>query len=148
MKYATLFPIAIASLVLAGCGGDDHDHPHTPAGSGGGHAHGPHGGHLLELGDAGHLEWVHDAAAGSVRLHLTGPDAKSPLVVARPPEIKLQTKEGLKVVAAVPVGGSSEGASEYTAVDPALRTEHPEGRITIEIGGKVFNPDLELTHDH
>ncbi len=69
--------IVMAALVIAnGCGGEpeplpgvsvskdgasDHGHDHAHP------AHGPNGGHLVELGDEEyHAEWLHDDATGTV----------------------------------------------------------------------------------
>jgi hypothetical protein len=36
----------------------------------------------------------------------------------------------------------------FTVTDDALKVRDLQGRIAIEIGGKVYNPDLAAGHGH
>ena len=142
----------LATTLFAACSGDDHDHGHAdsnhtePHATGEGHAHGPHGGHVLEVGDhVAHLEVVHDEAAGKITLYVLGTDGKSPLAIEKAPQLKLLTDDGPKVLDAKSQDGSG---SVYAVTDTALQGHEPKGRVTIEVNGKVFNPALEHDHDH
>jgi hypothetical protein len=136
----------LLALGLVACGGDPHGHSHGPDGSHAETEHehaevGPHGGHLVEVGDhVAHIELTHEAATNTLTLHVLGADAKSPLSLAKAPEIKLMTEDGPRVLAT-----SGEGHT-FTVSDAALKDAEPEGRVTLEIDGKVYNPDL--AHEH
>lgn len=135
-------------LPMTGCGGGDHghDHPHPhpdeEAGEGD-HEAGPHGGELVEVGDhVGHLELLRDRDAHRLTLHLYGGDAKTPLAAEGPPEVKLVTEGGPVVVTCeVLPDGVGEGSS-FVADHDALAAEVLEGRVTLRVGGKVYNPEL------
>lgn len=141
-------------LALSGCGDGHagHDHGDQTKEKGGAHAHapdGPHGGHLIELGTVAHLEMVHDTAAGKVTAYFFGADGESVLAIPGAPELKLVTHDGPKVLRMEPVASSDGKASEFSVVDHVLEHEHLEGRITVEIEGQTYNPDLEAgAHDH
>ncbi len=115
-----------------------------------GHAHeGSHGGALIEIGDeVAHVELVHDASTGKVTLYLTGSDTKTPLQIADAPELKLMTADGPKVVATLPAGTDSKGASQFSATDPLLKTDPLKGRISLRIDGKPYSPEIEEANDH
>ncbi|MAG56510.1 MAG: hypothetical protein CMJ83_09480 [Planctomycetes bacterium] len=143
MKLASLFIVLLAALVSTGCG--DESAQDDGSGGGGARAHshdGPHGGRLADLTGAGHLEFVHDASAGTVSVHLTTMDAKTALAVPGAPQIKLSTKDGPKILTMTAVGGSGGSASEFTITDDTLKSEVLEGRIVLEIEGQTFNPFL------
>lgn len=110
------------------------------------HSHeGPHGGHLLEVGDhIAHLEVMHDESAGKMTIYVLGADAKSALTGTNSPQIKLSTDSGPKVLSTTAISGE---AGAFTATNSALMTHAPEGRISIEIGGKTYNPALEHHHE-
>ncbi|MGE3172482.1 MAG: hypothetical protein AB7O97_07625 [Planctomycetota bacterium] len=131
-------------LVVASCSDEKpEDKPSKPGAAAHGHE-GPHGGHLLEVGDhVAHLEVMHDEAAGKMTIYVLGSDAKSALTDAKAPQVKLSTDSGPKVLSTTAVSGA---AGAFAVTDPALKAHGPEGRISIEIGGKTYNPALE--HDH
>ena len=113
---------------------DDHDDDHHAGG-------GAHGGRLVDLGSTGHVEVVHDHDASTVTLYFTGPDAKASLAVDSPPEIKLVTPEGPKVIATTASPDVTD-SSKFQATDSALAAEKIDGRISVIIGGTTFQPDL------
>ncbi|MBS0211199.1 MAG: hypothetical protein JSS27_19820 [Planctomycetes bacterium] len=90
-----------AAAALAGCsqgtkGGHDHDHDHD-------HEHealGPHGGHLIELGeDAFHAELTHNDEKHRVAIYLLDGAAKAmPAAESLPAEVKLTFDDKGKTV--------------------------------------------------
>jgi hypothetical protein len=149
MKTRT--PLLVCLLVtalpnLVSCGGehkDDHDTDASGTREADADHEGPHGGHLVKLGSAGHLEFLHDPKTGMATLYLTGPNATAPLTPDAPPTLKLVTPDGQRVL------NLTEAApGTFTATDAVLRVDHLEGRIAVTIAGVPFNPDLEETHHH
>jgi hypothetical protein len=71
MKTTRRHLVVLLALALAACG-KKHDHDHDHAGHDHGHAHvAPHGGTAVVLGDeAFHLEFVRDAAAGTLTAYV------------------------------------------------------------------------------
>jgi len=141
MKFVSM---ALSMLLVASCSKEQHTEPTKAAAA---HAHeGPHGGHILEVGDhIAHLEVIHDESTGKMTIYVLGPDAKSAFTGAKAPQVKLTTDAGPKVLATKPVGGEPGG---FSVTDAVLKAHGPEGRISLEIGGKVYNPELEHDHDH
>ena len=138
--FTLVFVLLMSTGFFVSCSKEDH----TKEQNSSSHEDGPHGGHLVELGSAGHLELIHSHEKGTVHAYITGPDPKQPLNLEKPPELKIITKDGQKVVAMKPKGALP--AAEFEASDEAFKVEHLEGRIAITIGEKTFNPDLEETH--
>lgn len=135
----------LAAAALAACSSDQDPETGAPHQDGGhGHEHGPHGGHVLELGmeHLAHLEVLHDEAAGTLTVYVLGPDARTPLAADAPPELKLATAAGPRVLAMTDADGTG---TAFAATDEALRGE-PTGRISVTVQGKAYNPDL--VHDH
>ena len=131
----------LTATVLGACSGEDSSNQAEPAHNED-HAHGPHGGHVLEIGaHVAHLEVLHDDEM--LTIYVLGPDVKTPLAVAKPPQLKLSTAAGPKVLDTKAKDATS---TVFTSTDPALKGQEPEGRISIEVDGKMYNPDLE--HDH
>ena len=138
----------LTTAFLVGCSGEDKSEPVTqpPEQS---HAEGPHGGHLLEVGaHVAHLEVLHDEAAGKMTIYVLGPDETTALQVEKPPELKLSTETGPKVLVTIPQDAAGGRSSTFTVTDEALRGHGSPGRISIEIDGKVYNPDIEHHHGH
>lgn len=142
MKFVS---IALPMLLVVAACSDEKPQEKAAKSGAAAHAHeGPHGGHLLEVGDhVAHLEVMHDEAAGKMTIYVLGSDAKSALTDAKAPQVKLSTDSGPKVLSTTAVSGA---AGAFAVTDPALKAHGPEGRISIEIGGKTYNPALE--HDH
>ncbi len=131
----------LTATVLGACSGEDSSNHAEPAHNEG-HAHGPHGGHVLEIGaHVAHLEVLHDDEM--LTIYVLGPDVKTPLAVAKPPQLKLSTAAGPKVIDTKAKDATN---TVFTATDAALKGQEPEGRVSIEVDGKMYNPDLE--HDH
>lgn len=184
-----LVAVAGFGVSLAGCGakpandatsndqsghyeGDGHDHSGEEAGhfEGDGHDHanevvhahpteGPHGGHLIELGNEEyHAELLHDEATHKVTIHLLDSSGKEP--VRQPlPEITMQLfKDGQFVsytLKAVPKPDTPNGAaSTFEVVDAGLcdtlcHAETVKGRLQVTIAGKPYTGTIEHdSHDH
>jgi hypothetical protein len=151
MKVRTILLLLALLCWQTGCSkpsdhGHDHDH-----GEHAGHDHGDHGHDhgadhapgLLEIGDhVGHIDFQHDAAAGTATLTVTGPDAKTPLVADSAPKINIIGDNPLQIETAAQDGASGV----YTATHEALKGE-PEGRIAIVIAGQSYQISIEH-HDH
>jgi len=141
--------IVALGLLLVACSGEE---PKENGGSTGGttgaatgaHGHeGPHGGHVLEVGShVAHLEVIHDDDSGKMTIYVLGEDLKTPLALAAAPQIKLSTNDGPKVVTTRPQDANGGKSSVFSATDAALKG-HLHGRISVEIGGKTYNPELE-----
>jgi hypothetical protein len=102
---------------------------------------------LIEVGNGiAHVEFVHDAKAGTVTLYVAGKDPKTPMKLTHAPDLKLTTAKGQEVVNTKPVGGAADGASQFQVTHALLKTDPLEGRITIKIEGKIYNPDI--AHEH
>ena len=48
----------------------------------------------------------------------------------------------------VPTTAREGGRSVFSVTHDALKVHAPEGRVTVEYGGKTFHPDLVHNHDH
>ncbi len=132
------------------CEQDGHDHS----------AEGPHGGHLVELGNEEyHVELLHDEATHSVTVHLLDATGKQPVAVPLP-EVTLQllcdgqfVRYGLKAVAGDPSGAASQfKLVDETLCDAFCHESLLRGRIQLTIADKVYAGELEHAchedHDH
>jgi hypothetical protein len=157
------FPLAIAAaLALAGCqpppvgqgpagktGAHDHDHDHAH--------HGPHGGHIMEIGEEEyHAEWTHDES-GKVTFYLLDSDVKKEVPIAAD-EISIDVKIGdhapvtYKLAAVNPQDGKS---ATFEIVDKNLlgvleTLKDNKGTVCtlhVTIDGKTFAQKIE-EHDH
>tara|TARA_R110002072_G_scaffold65778_19_gene162333 strand:- start:17514 stop:17966 length:453 start_codon:yes stop_codon:yes gene_type:complete len=142
------FSIFLAVCVAACSGNDDHDdhddHDHSSEEDAGHSTEGPHGGDLIEVGaEVAHLEVIHDEDAGTITFHVLGPDGKTAMSLADAPELKLTNGDAPQAFTLV---SANDENNAYTITDDALKVHGPEGRITITLGGKTYNP--ELLHDH
>lgn len=151
--------------------GDGHDHSGDEAGhlAGDGHDHdgesaqvhpteGPHGGHLVELGNEEyHAELLHDEITHTVTVHLLDAAGTQPVALSQP-EITLQlfqdgqfVKYALK---AIPAPDATAGtASQFAIVDEALcdalvHGDETRGRLQVTINGKPYTGTIEhSSHD-
>ena len=148
--------------VLSGCGPGAKTE--TPAQhkeqTAGGHEHpeqGPHGGHLIVLGnDRFHAELLHGEPAHTVTVHLLDAAGGQP-VASDQPTLTIQLFQEGKFVdyeLAAVRAGEAAGASEFKVVDEKLcdRLSHAEevkGRLKVTIGGKALVGSIEHSaHDH
>ena len=163
MKKILLTTLVLLPGILA-CGGhDEHDgHDHSAGGETTESGHdddaehedhaehaAPHGGELLELGDhAGHLEVVYDEENGNLTLYVLAADAVTPLAIERAPELKLSSDSGPKAIATQALKMVDGKSSEFATEAGALKGLELQGRITVYIGDKVYNPSIAHDHDH
>jgi len=134
--------LTCALLGVAGCGqsggGGHSQHSHD---------HGSHGGDIIEVGsETAHIEFVHSESSGTVKLYITGPDAKTALAIEAP-MIKLTTEAGPQAISTTAIDAADGKASSFTATHDAFRAHPLEGRITLSIGGKEYNPTIVHAHD-
>ena len=120
---------------------------------------GPHGGHLIELGNEEyHAELLHDEQTHTVTVHLLDAAGKQP-VAAGQPEIIIQLLQDGQFVSytlkAVPEEGDAAGtASEFQTVDEALcdalsHEDEIRGRLQATVGEGQYTGTIEHSgHDH
>jgi hypothetical protein len=154
--------LACLGLLLAGCyqggsaaakkgdepGAHEHDHDHAH--------HGPHGGHIMEIGDEEyHAEWTHDDS-GRVTFYILSADAKEEVPIAAE-EVTIDVKVGdnqpveYKLQAHNPVDGKS---AAFETVDKqllgVLETIKSPGIVAtlhVNINGKQFDTAIK-EHEH
>lgn len=155
LKWITICSAAMLLPCLSGCGAKTAATEKTAASKSDGHAHeghahkGSHGGEMIALdGEKAHIELVHHAAEGKADLYVTGPDGKTPLPLAKAPDLKLTTDDGPKVLRCEPSKGSEEKASQFTASDEALKKDPLKGFIALEIDGTPYSPAIPEEHHH
>ena len=106
----------------------------------------PHGGKIVEVGDhVAHLELKHDEKAGTITVYVLGKDEKTPFPLTKAPEVKLRTQDGPKVLA---TKAQDDKNTIFSVTDDALKVHGPQGRISLEINGKPYNPGLPHMDDH
>jgi hypothetical protein len=120
------------------------------------HAHGPHDGHVVELGgDDYHAEVTYDAAGRTLTVYLLQSDLKTPLgTEATTLSVRLtidEKKEAFELTAAE-TGKTAEGlATEFKQTGSQLPESIKDaegliGEVVVTIGGKQLRGDI--THDH
>lgn len=155
--------VACGTWVLGGCGSGDAYKPvdkgvkvaPAPEHS---HDHGPHGGHVIELGKHEyHAELVFDGKSRTTTLYLTGPDLKTPAPTdAKEIEMhaELDGKEVELIFAPQPESGDPQGqASKFVLAADKLPAEIKDvedfhGHLHVSIGGKMFGGDVKHDHGH
>ena len=161
---ALVATMALASLML-GCQGSnnadgtspdaDHDHAH--------HDHdehgelGPHGGHLIELGDEEyHAELVHDEEGGGTAVTvyiLDGEAVKQVPIELQSIKINVASQEGAPRQFELMAVGGKPTASAFSIEDArlaaALKDEHEaDCKLSVTIAGKQYVGRLEHDHQH
>lgn len=126
---------------------DEHAHEHV---------HGPHDGHIIELGGEDyHAELTFDAATRKLTAYLLTADVKTPLPTeAQSISVQLKVGDQTQAVtlAAQPQPGDGEGkASQFTMTEGSLPesikdAEGLEGEVVVTIGGTEYRGPI--THDH
>ena len=160
---------AVVVLSLNGCGSESspthsEQTPEGPLptaqGPDGVHpSEGPHGGHLIELGNEEyHAELLHDERTHTVTVHVLDAAGKQPVSIPQP-EITIQLLQGGQFVAyalkAVQGPADAAGtASRFEIVDDALcdalcHEEEIRGRLQVTIDAKPYTGSIEhSSHDH
>jgi len=147
-----------ACMLLLGCGAGPadttvsndtpsdaaHDHDHT--------ALGPHGGHLIVLGEEEyHAELTHDEASHTVAVYLLDGAAKE-VVSSGPAEITLQIFEDGEFADHALKASGDDGmfaVVDEPLCDLLLHAEEVKGRVHAAIAGKEYVGIIELdAHDH
>jgi len=151
----------LIGLALAGCNspanhsektpkGDSHEHAH--------HHHGPHNGHLMELGEEEyHAEWTHDES-GKVTFYILDSAAEKEVPIAAS-EITIDVKIGdhapktYKLEAVSPTDGKSAAFTitdkQFEALFDQLKSSGLTLTIHANINGKQFDqPVKEHEHEH
>jgi hypothetical protein len=157
-------PAAAVLILAAGCNkGDDEfrefgsednvtnttPEPEHPA-------HGPHDGHLIELGaEEYHGEIVMDPATRNITVYLLGPDAATAALISEP-SVTLNLKVGETptplTLSAAPQEGESDGKSSRfeiagESLPEAIHDEEDlHGELVVTIEGRQFRG--EISHDH
>jgi len=133
---------------------EENDHAHA--------AEGPHGGHLIELGDGKHqAELLHDEASHTVTVHLLDAAGKNPVRIAEKTVILQLFRDGKFIDYTLAAAGDAdaEGASQFTLADEQLvdalsHAENLRGRLRVTIDGQEqmgvieHSPHEHAGHDH
>ena len=154
----------VFAVGLAGCGrsGDEYhpvqkgvkvqDPPHE-------HEHGPHGGHLVELGEEEyHAEVVFQDKTGKITVYLLDSSAKKPNPIDAK-QVTLKLTVGGKPqdfsAAAVPDAGDPQGkSSRFELADNAdikahIKDEEDlQGTVDVTIGKKAYSGQIKHEHEH
>ncbi|NUQ61927.1 MAG: hypothetical protein HUU20_05540 [Pirellulales bacterium] len=140
---------------VAGAGHDEHDHASEAE-----HVHpteGPHGGHLIELGEEEyHAELLHDEATHTVTVHILDAAGKAPVPIPQDAVILQLFLDGkfvdyaLKPVREAGTAGASEFAVQSEpATDTLLHAEKLQGRLRVTIGDRQYTGVIQHTsHAH
>ena len=139
----------------------EHGHHHH------GHGEGPHGGHLVEIGDEQyHAEVAFDPETRKVTIWLTGPDASTPAAASVTDallELEVDGVEHAVALVAVPAEGEAEGKvsqleGDGTSLPEAIKSEENfDGHLHLTIDGTEFvghihhgddGHDHDYVHDH
>jgi hypothetical protein len=150
---------ALVALSLTGCPHANHsekpvegDHGHDH------HHHGPHDGHLMEIGgEAYHAEWTHDES-GKVTFYILDNDAKKEVPIDAD-EITIDVKIGenppktYKLAAINPQDGKSAAFEitdkQFEALFDQLKSSGLVLTLHVNINGKPFDePIKEHEHEH
>jgi len=123
------------------------------------HEHGPHDGHLIELGEHEyHAEIVFDAKAKKVVVYILGSDPKKAHPIDQN-EIAMnllidEKRTPFKATAAPQEGDPAGKSSRFEIADnediagDVESLEDLEGQFTVTIGGKPYSGDIAHDHGH
>ena len=162
--FVLMASIAIGSFALSGCSDSGEiETPEIQKDTEGKHvhehaAHGPHDGHIIELGDEQyHAELVHDDASHTVTVYILDGSVKNAApIAAESISIKLiadgQPKEF--TLTAQPLEGEADGQSSRFVLESEellheMEEEGSKPRLSFSIGDQQFNGDISMDdHDH
>ncbi len=150
------------TIGAAGCGGPSQDYHPIPKGvkvqdQPHEHEHGPHGGHLVELGEEEyHAEIVFDEKAHRIIIYILDSTAKKPSPIdAKELTLKLAIdgKTESFAVGAVPQASEPQGkSSKFELAGNADIKSHIKdeedlkGSVNVTIGGKSYSGPIK--HEH
>lgn len=159
-KLLLLLCAVAVPLSLAGCtaektdtaqqaNGPNHEHDHS-------HESGPHGGHLIELGDEQyHLEWNHDDEAHALTFYVLDGAAKNEVKIpAENLQINVSVGEDTKSFDVPAVRADGEDTTALFETDDEdlfalIEDESVKATIDAQIDGKPFQGTIEHHHhDH
>ncbi len=154
-----IFAVTSFGLLVAGCGAggnSGHNGQDAPAGQSS-HAddhptEGPHGGHLIELGEEEyHAELIEDEATHTVTIYLLNSSGKQP-VEGDEPEITLnlfRNGEFVSYTLTAAEGKSVFSLTDAELCDLLLHAEDLKGRLNVAIAGKDYVGIIDHeAHDH
>ncbi len=168
MKLSRIFVlcsfVALGSFLFTGCtGGDEIVTPKIEKDTEGKHVHdhghhGPHDGHVIELGDEKyHAELVHDDAAHKVTVYILDGSVKNAVPIEATEliiNLKADGKPMQFKLPAVPMDGETAGkSSRFELVSEELLHEMEEQgaepRLSFMIGEEQFMGNIEIDeHEH
>jgi hypothetical protein len=158
----TLMMVLVIALCIGGCNraanhsettpkeGDSAEHEH--------HHHGPHNGHMMEIGEEEyHAEWTHDES-GKVTFYILDAEAKKEVPVSAD-EIVIDVKIGdnppktYKLAAVNPTDGKASAFEivdkQFEALFDQLKSSGLALTLHVNINGKQFDtPIKEHEHGH
>jgi hypothetical protein len=161
---ASSIVVLFLALAVAACGGDDAgtapdanakapgEAPDTPEdattepqpadAAAHSHAHGPHGGGLVCIGDhIAHMEALHDPNMGTVTVYVLDADNKM-IAPDKAPILSLMTDEGSMQLEAESFGGA------WLFEDDILLDPLEKGRVRIVLGDKTYTCDMPTHAPH
>lgn len=162
----SMMSAAFLAVAVLGCGGGDEIvHPEVPQNTEGAHvhehpSHGPHEGHLIELGaEEYHAELLHDEENHKVTIYILDGAAKEAVTIEAAEILINVAADGEAKqfkLAAAPQESDPEGkSSRFELVDEELLHElEEEGnklKLSLTINEKPYTGDIELgehEHDH
>ena len=151
-RFPFRLPVAPRKRPTTAEHGDDHDHDH-------GHSHeeaGPHGGHLIELGEEEyHLEWNHDDEAHALTFYvLDGAAKKEVKIPAENLQINVSVGEDTKSFDVPAIRADGEETTALFETDDAdlfalIEDDAVKATIDAQIDGKAYQGSIEHHHhDH
>ena len=167
-RIATFF--CVLTLVFTGCGESSSDNTATDDGGGHGHSHGhdhshghghshasegPHGGHILEIGEEQyHLEWSH-SDSGKLSFYLLDSEMKNDVTTnADAISINVAVSGKASEMHKIPGVKLEDGTySQFEKTDPVLATQLQNvgpaviATANVSINGEDFEVIFE-EHDH
>ncbi len=150
--------ITTMGVACSGCGTASHEAAHAHPATASEHAHpteGPHGGHLVEIGNEDyHAEVDHDEHGNSLTIYILDRAAKNPVAIDSQ-ELTINLSAGGKAeqfkVAAQPDSGDPTGrSSRFVSSDPELGknldTEGNAAQLVVEIAGTQYRGAMKHVH--
>ncbi len=152
-----------ATTAMLGCGGGQEYHP-VPKGvvvkeQPHEHEHGPHGGHLVELGEEEyHAEVAFDPKTAKITIYILDSTAKNPAPTDSKEitlKLALDGKTEAFAVGAAPQSGDPPGKSSrfelagHAGIKSHIKDEEDlKGSVNATIAGKSFSGEIKHEHSH